>query len=241
MRNFFVSFLFVAALWHIALTVHALATSPCRGIPQNQHPSHLDLVFNSLQKCAGINLASRFNLPTSAEITPSTAKFVYEHPTFVLLSHSTDLDPIFTYANTAAQKLFKMDYTLFTSTPSRYSAEEGGDREQRQIFMEKVKVHNDMLMITRELGSRLIRAGFSFVPSFGNYMMKTMYEEGLRHFSTVIRLSTSHDTSKNRITMRSGANNSNPFLILNHSKALNPALYPFPPPRRRRPPPSGLR
>lgn len=139
MRNFFVSFLFVAALWHIALTVHALATSPCRGIPQNQHPSHLDLVFNSLQKCAGINLASRFNLPTSAEITPSTAKFVYEHPTFVLLSHSTDLDPIFTYANTAAQKLFKMDYTLFTSTPSRYSAEEGGDREQRQIFMEKVK------------------------------------------------------------------------------------------------------
>mmetsp|Transcript_22232 Transcript_22232/g.46177 ORF Transcript_22232/g.46177 Transcript_22232/m.46177 type:complete len:192 (-) Transcript_22232:23-598(-) len=139
MINFLVSFLFIAALWHRALTVHALATSPCRGVPQNQHPSHLDLVFNSLRKSAGIDLASRFNLPANTEFTPSSAKFVYEHPTLVLLSHSTDPDPIFTYANAAAQRLFKMDYTTFTSTPSRYSAEEGDDREKRQIFMEKVK------------------------------------------------------------------------------------------------------
>ena len=136
MKIILVSLLFVALC--NAITVHALTTPPCRGILQNQHPSHLNLVFNSLQKCAGINLRERFNLPPNTEITPSSAKLVYEHPTFVLLSHSTDPDPIFTYANMAGQKLFKMDYTTFTSTPSRYSAEEGGDREQRQIFMEKV-------------------------------------------------------------------------------------------------------
>ena len=108
------------------------------GIQPQDHPTHLDLVLDSLLSCSNVDLRSTFGVP-SGPISPSSASVIYNHPSLVLLSHSTGDDPIFTYANTAGQSLFKMDYDKFTSTPSRFSAEEGEDREARQVFMEKVK------------------------------------------------------------------------------------------------------
>ena len=45
------------------------------------------------------------------------------HAPFAVVSHGTEADPIFNYANLTAQQAFKMDWLTFTQLPSRYSAE----------------------------------------------------------------------------------------------------------------------
>ncbi len=42
---------------------------------------------------------------------------------FAVVSHGTESDPIFNYANPTALKLFEMDFESFTQLPSRKSAE----------------------------------------------------------------------------------------------------------------------
>lgn len=55
---------------------------------------------------------------------------------FVLLSHNTELDPIFNYANLKAQELFEMDWEAITNMPSRFSAEPM-EQSERNLFLEK--------------------------------------------------------------------------------------------------------
>ncbi|MBT8155233.1 MEKHLA domain-containing protein [Epibacterium ulvae] len=45
------------------------------------------------------------------------------HAPFPILSHSTDADPILTYANLAAQKLWQLGWDELTQMPSRLTAE----------------------------------------------------------------------------------------------------------------------
>jgi hypothetical protein len=45
------------------------------------------------------------------------------HAPFALVSHGTETDPIFCYANLTAQQLWQMGWGEFTRTPSRHSAE----------------------------------------------------------------------------------------------------------------------
>lgn len=40
-----------------------------------------------------------------------------------IVSHGTETDPVFWFANRAAQGLWEMDWARFTRTPSRLSAE----------------------------------------------------------------------------------------------------------------------
>jgi len=64
------------------------------------------------------------------------AKALYE-AAFVVVSHDTAPDPVFNYANLAAQHLFEMDWDTFVTVPSRLSA---GPihRDERQRLLDAV-------------------------------------------------------------------------------------------------------
>ena len=49
------------------------------------------------------------------------AKALYESPV-VVVSHDTSADPVFNYANLAAQRLFELEWERFVQLPSRLSA-----------------------------------------------------------------------------------------------------------------------
>ena len=55
---------------------------------------------------------------------------------FVLLSHNTEKDPIFNYANLKAQELFEMDWETITKLPSKFSAEPM-EQSERNLFLQK--------------------------------------------------------------------------------------------------------
>ncbi|MBJ7899623.1 MAG: MEKHLA domain-containing protein [Cyanobacteria bacterium RI_101] len=59
------------------------------------------------------------------------AQAIYEAP-YLVLSHNAAADPVFTYGNLAAQKLFDYSWKELTQLPSRLSAEppEQGERER---------------------------------------------------------------------------------------------------------------
>jgi len=66
----------------------------------------------------------------------SLAEALYQAP-FVVLSHGTETDPIFNYANLTAQRLFEMTWAQMTSLPSRLSAEPLR-RQQRERLLTAV-------------------------------------------------------------------------------------------------------
>jgi len=58
------------------------------------------------------------------------------YSTYVIVSHGTEKDPVFNYANQAAQALWGMDWEQFTRLPSRLSA--GEDKvEQREAALKE--------------------------------------------------------------------------------------------------------
>lgn len=64
---------------------------------------------------------------------PDYAKEIFNAP-FLVLSHDRTADPIFTYANLAAQELFEMNWSEFTSLSSRRSAEEPSQEERARLL-----------------------------------------------------------------------------------------------------------
>jgi len=52
----------------------------------------------------------------------ASARALYQAP-FVLVSHGTESDPLFNYANHSAQKLWALGWDAFVGLPSRRSAE----------------------------------------------------------------------------------------------------------------------
>lgn len=67
----------------------------------------------------------------------SPAKALYEAP-FVVVSHATEVDPIFNYGNRRAQELFEMSWPELTRLPSRCSAEPL-ERAERERLMQTVR------------------------------------------------------------------------------------------------------
>lgn len=66
---------------------------------------------------------------------PGIAQSLYEAP-FPVVSHGTEADPVFRYANRAALKLWEMDWDSFTRLPSRHSAEPVTDiQDDRQRLL----------------------------------------------------------------------------------------------------------
>jgi hypothetical protein len=55
---------------------------------------------------------------------------------YIIVSHGTEIDPVFNYANQAAQQLWGIDWEAFTRLPSRLSARE--DKvEKREVALKE--------------------------------------------------------------------------------------------------------
>ncbi len=60
------------------------------------------------------------------------------HAPFVIVSHNTDADPVFNFANLKAQELWEMGWEEFTQLPSRLSAEPIS-REERETLLQAAR------------------------------------------------------------------------------------------------------
>lgn len=113
---------------------------------------HSLLLTDSFRKATGQTLiAGDF---TSQEL----ANTLYQAP-FVLLSHGTQADPIFNYANKTAQHLWEMPLSDFTQLPSRLSAEPIAVAE-RQAMLNEAKQKG---YISNYNGVRVSRTGKRFI------------------------------------------------------------------------------
>ncbi len=84
--------------------------------------------------------------------------WLYRVAPFVVLAHNTDPDPLFVYANIAAQTRFGYTWSEFTNLPSRLSAE-APDRQERQRLLDAVTQHG---FIADYRGVRVTKAGKHF-------------------------------------------------------------------------------
>lgn len=82
-----------------------------------------------------LRLLGRALLPDGAD-GDDMARRLYHAP-FVVLAHDAAPDPVFFYANRAAQQLFEMSWQELVRLPSRRSAEPLA-REERQRLLERV-------------------------------------------------------------------------------------------------------
>jgi len=107
----------------------------------NHPPCEPDATNDYLGEQAALLIGSYRRL-TGHDLLAATASFkdmaraLYRAP-FVVLSHDTNEDPLFTYANLAAQKLFAMPWEQIVGMPSRYSAEAPA-RDERQRLLDRV-------------------------------------------------------------------------------------------------------
>ncbi len=104
------------------------------GLPNNENSylkDHVCLIINSLKKLANIEIVD-----TSLSIEEQAKQAFYAD--YVLLAHNASNDPIFTYANQTALKLFEMSWDEFTKLPSKYSAE-SDERGKREKFLAEVE------------------------------------------------------------------------------------------------------
>jgi len=95
-------------------------------------------------------------LPETGDDT-QLARALYEAP-FVLVSHGTEYDPIFNYANRCAQSLWKLSWEQFTILPSRASAEPI-EESRRQELLESAKKQG---LIQNYQGTRISSDGRRF-------------------------------------------------------------------------------
>lgn len=75
-----------------------------------------------------------------AAIEPHLAVAALDQAPFALVSHGTQSDPIFNYANRQALELFEMNWAEFTVLPSRFSAETVNQAE-RAGLLQQVSQH----------------------------------------------------------------------------------------------------
>ena len=99
--------------------------SACNGF----HGAHAALLLDSYQRLLGRPL---IDPAPGADL----GRALYEAD-FVLLSHGTEADPRFNYANRAAQVLFGYPWEAFIGLPSRLSAEPVA-REERERLLRRV-------------------------------------------------------------------------------------------------------
>ncbi|MBD2426868.1 MEKHLA domain-containing protein [Phormidium sp. FACHB-1136] len=90
---------------------------------------HTERLRHSFRRLLGEDLIH----PALSKVVAAQA--LYEAP-FVLVSHGTEADPIFNYANLAAQRLFEWSWPAFTTLPSRLSAEPPNQEERARLLAE---------------------------------------------------------------------------------------------------------
>ena len=86
------------------------------------------------------------------------AAWLYNDAPFAVLAHNTNADPLFVYANRAAQACFEYGWDEIITLPSRLSAE-APDRAERQRLMEAVARNG---FIANYSGVRVAKSGRRF-------------------------------------------------------------------------------
>ena len=100
-------------------------------------PLHRDLAFYQLLAASHAQLLGRPLVPQAMAVLEA-AEWLYESAPFAVLAHNTDPDPLFIYANKAAQRRFGYSWEEIIRLPSRLSAE-APNRVERQQFLERVQ------------------------------------------------------------------------------------------------------
>lgn len=99
--------------------------------PDNQFSAaHAELLLSSFKQLTGEDLID-------ATIKGIARFEALNKAPFCVVSHNTDADPIFNYANKMALQQFEMSWEAFTKLPSRLSAEPQ-IREERERLLKRV-------------------------------------------------------------------------------------------------------
>ena len=91
---------------------------------------HARLIIASYERLTGKKLLDEEPMPGEE------FDRLYHNP-FVVLSHGLEADPVLNFGNLAAQAQWEMDWSTFTRTPSRLTAEPM-EREERSRFLQTV-------------------------------------------------------------------------------------------------------
>ena len=118
-------------------------------------PDFFELLVSSYRRTVGAEPAFLESGPPGQH--PSAA-WLYEEARHCVLAHNTDPDPLFIYANKAAQACFEYGWDEIVSLPSRLSAEPV-DREDRQRLLDEVARHG---FATGYSGFRIAKSGRRF-------------------------------------------------------------------------------
>eukprot|EP01084_Bolivina_argentea_P220740 374049_1 len=108
--------------FHSKLKIHSYCPDMKGCVPNI--PDHIRLMDQSLHNSSGIGLFRRLNDILSEEncmVNIKSAEALDQNERFSVLSHGTQNDPIFNYANAAALTLFEQTIENLCITPSRYS------------------------------------------------------------------------------------------------------------------------
>jgi hypothetical protein len=111
---------------------------------------HVEQLLTSYRRLTGRDL-----LPPGVAV--QRAQALYETP-LVVVSHGTEAEPVFNYANLAAQALFEMDWDTFVTVPSRLSAGPV-HRAERERLLDEVTRRG---YIDNYAGIRVARSGRQF-------------------------------------------------------------------------------
>jgi hypothetical protein len=96
--------------------------------PHNHYwVDHVERLRSSFRRLLGQDLIA-------PDLTGSAAGQALYEADFVVVSHDTEADPIFNYANAMAQRLFEFSWKEFTALPSRLSAEFPNREERAQLL-----------------------------------------------------------------------------------------------------------
>jgi hypothetical protein len=88
---------------------------------------HVEIMRASFQHWTGKSLLD--DNPDAASAVAALA-----HAPFAVVSHGTEAEPVFNYANQLALQLFEMSWDEFTALPSRLSAEAPNQAERARLL-----------------------------------------------------------------------------------------------------------
>ncbi|MEM7191967.1 MAG: MEKHLA domain-containing protein [Pseudomonadota bacterium] len=115
-------------------------------------PAFFRLLTESYKRLLG------HNPPFLAGADTAGPAWLYEDAQACVVAHSTAADPLFIYANKAAQHLFEYDWNEIVGMPSKLSAE-APKRAERQRLLEQVEQDG---YATSYTGVRISKSGRRF-------------------------------------------------------------------------------
>lgn len=97
---------------------------------------HTQRLLHSFHHWTGRSLHAFGSANSETSAADDLSEHVLFHAPFVVLSHGTEADPILNYGNDQALMLWEMDWTTFTQTPSRKTAEPMNREARSRLLVE---------------------------------------------------------------------------------------------------------